>query len=166
MNDIVDIYEPIYREGNNILLLLIVALGLIIIGFSLFFIIKYFVKKSKIVTPEMHYNNCLNNFIKLQGNIGNISSHDFSLEVNTIFKSYLTRLYDISYLPNTAGEIIEKLKSEELETNLDLEDIFVKNLEMAQYGKKELEASQMHILAKECVDIITTIYNKKDSSNE
>lgn len=166
MDDIIEIYEPVYRESNNLLLLLIIVLAAIVLLIITILVIKRIKNQKSKITPEQQYQHVLGSYIKLQKKIDMLSSHDFSNYASNIFKSYLSDLYLKDYISLTAQEMLINMYQESGEKNESLEEIFIHKLEPAQFGKLELNSSTKNIIVKECVDYITVIYNKSGGEND
>lgn len=164
MEDIIEIYEPIYRKTFNYMPILIILISILIVTVALLIILKR--KKRKLVlTPEQKYKNILNDYIELQKSITTISSRDFSNKTIYMFKSYISDFYIKGYKSSTTKEMLDRLNLDSNSRSQKLEDIFLNKLEPSQYGKFEIEDSLKHDIVKECVDFITEIYNDKGEYN-
>ncbi|MGL1892114.1 MAG: hypothetical protein OCD02_10845 [Spirochaetaceae bacterium] len=160
MEDIIEIYEPIYRETSKVLPITLLFLLILLIGIGLFFLFRYIKYKKSIITPEHKYKKCLDSFLILQNNIEKKSTHDFADKVSYLYKKYLTDLYSTDFNSTTAEEMIEKLLLFNVD-NVLIKDMFINIIEPCQFGKLHINIDQKNITIKNCVDSITTQYNKK-----
>lgn len=165
MDDIIEIYEPLYRETFNIWPIVITA-GTVFLLIILFIILRKVKRKKEAVRSEGLYKKTLNDFIILQSTVDSVTSHYFSNEVMTIFKEYLTQIYNKFYRAATIPEMLKKLNSDVNKDTKELQELFINEVEPAQYGKLELNLQSKNKIIKECVDLITIINNNKGVDND
>lgn len=155
MEDINDIYEPIYRETSKSVGILIIIAIVVSIVILTIFIINKLKNKNKPVTQMQKYQNVLNNLTKLQADIENISSYEFSTRLSKIYKNYLSSLYNKNYTSDTAEELFYDLNEEDC----NLKFLFVNYIEPSLFGKKNIKIEDRRATIKECVENITNHYN-------
>lgn len=160
MDDIFEIYEPVYRDGISIIPILVtifLVAGLII---SAVLIYKKLKNRVKLLTPEKIYKNFLDEVLTIQNEMGKSDSHQFSQRVTFIIKKFLTDFYHTDFLHTTNSEMIEKLHGL---TNRDLNGLkisFIEKLEVSQYGKMSLNNMEKDEILKSSAETITNIYNE------
>lgn len=161
MNDIIDIYEPLYRESNYTLLIVLLSCLFIGIVFGAFQIIRYLKSRKNEPTKEECYKNTLDQFLKLQKRSEKLSSNIFSSDLITIYKKYLTDLLKDDLMSATIEELIIKLRKQSL-TDMDgLEKLLTNKISPALYGNQNILDEDREMAIKACVDTITLIYNRE-----
>lgn len=160
MEDIIDIYDPIFRETNNILLILIISFIIILISFIIFFVIKKIKSKKIFITPEQQYKKTLDKYLDLQSKMNTLDTTSYSSTVTFLFKEYLTELLNFDFLSATNQEMLLKLKLLTTKDDEILADYFMNKLEPAQFGKYEIDEKEKNIIIKNCVDTITNLYTE------
>ncbi|OQY39367.1 MAG: hypothetical protein B6229_03815 [Spirochaetaceae bacterium 4572_7] len=164
MEDIIDIYPPIYRNPNNIIAILITIFITILVIVGIYFIIKYIRKKKGYKTPKQKYEICLTDFLELQNKEEEISSKEFTVKLNSIFKEYLATIYSSKLLSTTPEELYAKLEEKGL-SNDRLKNFIINDLQVAKYGHGLLSRENKDQGIKECVEAVTFIYNKEQKSD-
>ncbi|MBN2618574.1 MAG: hypothetical protein JXR64_09730 [Spirochaetales bacterium] len=162
MNDIIEIYDPIYREPNIIIYIL---LGIILL--ALIFLIgrviyKKIREKRSFKSRRHYYEESINNLTNIKLHIEKFDSYEFSMKITNIIKKYLATIY---------GEKIKALTLEELFIKLNLKNdnlvnLFKNSIEKAQYGKEDLSINTRLNCLSESVEFITLIYNKMEVQND
>ena len=164
MDDIIDIYEPIYRNNSRILFIMLISAGIIVTTIGLYFLIRYIIKRRAFLTPEMKYKKCLDDFLELQKEKTTLTDRDFSLKINNIFRTYLSTLYSSSFIAFTPEELYAELESKGV-SNVNLKRLIVRELQTAYFGHGKLHWDLKDQTIKEFADTITYLYNKELSSD-
>ncbi len=156
MEDIYDIYEPIYRESTKLPgIILFILLGILLLLLTLF-IIKKIRNKKNPVTPEMMYKEVIEKLTNLQTDINTISSYDFSTLLSSLYKNYMSNLYILNFRSDTAEELFFRLNDDKS----ILRFLFINCIEPSLFGKKEVKIEDRKTIIKECVESITEHYKQ------
>jgi len=156
MEDIIDIYEPVYRSTFHWGILLIIV-SAIILGVFIFLILKKI--RNKNLTPSIDevYNNTLEEIIILQKKLPNISSKIFSYEVTNLLKKYLSFSFNSDFKHLTNEEIISRLMTENfLDQNLNT--YLLKNLQEAHFGKLDLTEEIKTSILESVANTVNIVY--------
>lgn len=163
MEDIIDIYDPIFRPANYTTIIVITVLSILALSTIIFFVIKYIKGKSKIITPEERYKAVLNSYLLIDKEES--TSLIFSQKISYIFKEYLETWFSDNYQSSTSEELVNKLKRLNLPNIDKLSEIFKNQLDHVLYANSSLTKDQRKEIMKEIVDSITFIYNKEAENN-
>lgn len=163
MEDIIEIYDPIYRESMNFTPIIIIVLSILLI-FAAIVIFRKVKQKKSIITPEQRYQKALDDYLELQKEIDSLSSYSFSNRAADIFKSYLSEHFLRDYKSTTTHEMINQMNRDSNHRSEVLEQYFEEKLKPAQYGKLELESTLKNEIVRECVDYISELYSETGES--
>ena len=167
MNDIIEIYDPLYRTTNNYLLILIVIIGLALLASIILIVLKKIKSKIKIVTPEEVYNKTLDDYLIIQNKIDNTETSDFSESVIQTFRIFCTKILKKDFYSMTHTELVNEIKQFNLKEFNNVNNIFKNKLEASQYGKLDLTIDEKNEILKLCVESVTQIFNKtKEVEND
>lgn len=154
MNDIHDIYNPIYRESNELpITILIIILTLLCLTATFLILRKLRNRKESPKTLEEVYIDVIKNITSLGDRL-----HESHLYY---FKEFLSFVYNKNFLSMTHEELLTNnpMNSDKLETVL-------LNLERRVYAKDHLNPNEEKETITDIVEVITTIYNsKKEAEN-
>lgn len=157
MNDIVDIYEPIY-ETPNYLFIVVIAIGVVaLITVTLFLIIIS--RKKSVVTLETKYKSSLDNILFLKGKVGKLQSKEFLKDANEILFNYIFYQLSENYNSLTSSEIVQNLNNLSLE-NQYIKEFFTNKNDHILYGKDTFENQDREKHLKEYGELITTLYRR------
>ena len=154
MNDINEIYEPLYRETSKLPLIILLSVALFLSGFVAFFILRKIKGKFKTITPQQEYNNTIETFTNIQKEIDNKSSYNFSVETSFAYKNYLSKLYNNNLVAATGEELFSTINDT---TNIG--ELYINRIEPTLYGKRELSTVDKNNILREFVESITMHYN-------
>ncbi len=160
MEDIIEIYDPIYRDTNNIIQILLISLIVVIIAVVIFYVVKRIRKRVIIISPEQQYKNTLDKYLELQNKMDELDTTTYSADVTYLFKDYLTMLFKLDFLSTTNQEMLLKLRAMTEHSDETIEDYFLNRLEPAQFGKYEIDKDEKNLIIKNCVDVITNLYTE------
>lgn len=155
MNDILDIYEPVYSPPNYFLIILItISIILIITGLVLFILKKL---KNRPKTATQKYEETLDSFLFLKGEAGKIKSKDFLIKCNKILLSFLDYSHSKNYASLTSGELMEMLQNYIIDKKFIL-SFFPKKYDLILYGKYEIDAQEKLEILKNYGKIVFKLY--------
>lgn len=164
MEDILDIYEPVYRENSLLLPVIIVLSVLILLSVVLVFI--YFKKRiKKHLTHDEIYAMYMDKYTDLKKSIVQISSYDFANKVNSYLKGFITELYKKDYYHATIEELITYMESFNISMLNDFKNIYLEHLQPAMYGNVAISKEDKDSIIVNCVEITTQLYNKRVDDN-
>lgn len=166
MEDIIEIYDPIYRDTNNIILILLISFIVAIMTVVILYVVKRIRGKEIIITSEQQYKNTLDRYLELQNKMDILDTTSYSADVTYIFKHYLTMLFKLDFLSTTNQEMLIKLSSVTEYSNETMTDYFLNRLEPAQFGKYQLDNNEKNLIIKNCVDVITNLYTETTGGDD
>lgn len=160
MEDIYDIYEPIYKNTNYIPLIIIsTVIVLIIIALVFIFLKKR--KSKKIITIDTMYEKSLSNIVFLKGEVSKLSSKDFLIKSNRILFNFLGFIYNKNYFALTSGELLNKITEYNFPKKDFLHNQFLNITDKTLYGKNEIPREDRILLLKNYGEIIDSIYKER-----
>lgn len=149
MNDINDIYAPIYREPNRIPLIILITLISICVVLLVFFIIKKVRdSKKRDKTIEEIYSDTLKELTSLGSTLN--EQHLYC------FKDFLSCVFSENYYSKTHEELINNPKLKEI----NLEEILEVFNNKFYSGLKIDKSIEIKVI-ESLVEIITQIYNRE-----
>lgn len=162
MNDIIDVYEPIYRETNYLIPILLAIIIAIVLGVSIFLLIKKLKRRTKTESPQKRYERCLDDFLKIDNKS---NSHDFSNRVNYIFKNYLTHYLDSDFMALTTNELLGRLEELNIPVYPLLDNLFREKIDPALYGNIDIDSDSREKTVESCVECITYLFNSNSNKD-
>lgn len=155
MDDILDIYEPIYETTNYIPIITLIIAVIILLLIGLFLYRKH--KKDKEVTLESTYKKSLDDILFLKGEAGKIGHRVFVKRANTILFEYLSFHFSEDYIHLTSKEIIETFKAKTIISDYILNFFSTRN-DLILFGKDEIINEDRIELLKEYGELLTSLY--------
>lgn len=152
MEDIIDIYEPVYRESNQ---LLVVSLITILLVLALVFILLKKFRKKKRVTPSELYSKSLDDLIFLKGELGKTGSDKSLQKLRSILINYFLKIEGLNYSSSTSNELGEVLI---IQGATSLGEIYINKFDSVIYGKTTISREEIESIIKETGDHITLRY--------
>lgn len=165
MNDIIDVYEPVYTSTNYAFPILIILLTILVSSSVIFLILKLKKRKTVVLTPEENYKNCLESLGNVNKEKESLKSSDYASKINFIYKSYLTTLLNYDFTALTTDELIERLGSLEIPQIGKIEDYFKNYLDPALYAGISFNSDIKDEVIKNCVESITFLYNREETES-
>lgn len=155
MNDIIDIYEPVYSPPNYILIIIVTILIILIVTGLVLFLLKKL--KSRTKTATQKYEETLDSFLFLKGEADKIKSKNFLIKCNKILLSFLDYSHSKSYASLTSGELMEMLQNYIIDKKFIL-TFFPKKYDLILYGKHELDKEEKFDILKNYGEIVFKLY--------
>lgn len=149
MNDINEIYAPIYREPNRLPYIVLLILLTLIVGLVIYYVIKKIKNRPvKIRSLDEIYSDCIDDITSLGSELQ--ERHLYC------FKDFLSNIYRENFYAKTHEELLNSDKLEELNIQ-QLLDTCNKKFYSGVAIEPEYEAQTV----RDLVECITQIYNRE-----
>lgn len=151
MEDIIDIYEPVYRESNYTLLIILIVISLLVAGF---FIYKYILNRKDNVIENL-YKKSLDSLVFLKGEIDRLPEKETMDRARIVLVTFLEALEGdkySSYISSDIGNLLNECGFN------NLGEIYKSSFDPVLYGKKSISKDRLEELLKETGEFITMKY--------
>lgn len=157
MEDIIDIYEPIYTEPSHLPLILIILGSLLLLAGGIFLLIRFL--KRKKADPQRYYNEIMKVCLQLKDSIETTNSRDFSYTLTRSIGKYMSAIYNKNFSSKTRDELEFEFNTHpDLKKYRDAFFIIMKYLGPAKFARYEIPEAQKSSVLHQVVETMTDMH--------